>query len=125
MKKIILIILVKLSTFILKILGKNATVFPGKIAYDADNFILDKIKYPKYVIAVTGSAGKGSTTSVIAHILRNAGLSVSYNQFGSNGIYGVTSLVLQNSTIFGKFKKDVLLVEIDERHIKLAFNKKH
>ena len=39
-----------------------------------DKNILKKIKYPKYVIGITGSSGKGSTTSLVAHILENAGL---------------------------------------------------
>lgn len=124
MKKSFLIFLSNLSIKILKLFKKNATVFPGKIAYDLDNHILEKIKYPKYVIGVTGSAGKGSTVSLIAHILSKSGKTVAYNKFGSNGIYGITTLVLSNCNLKGEVKTDVLLVEIDERHLKLAFNKK-
>ena len=122
MKTTFLIILVKLVTFVGKLIGKNASVFPGKLAYDRDHGILKKIKYPKLVIAVTGSSGKGSTTELIAHILKNAGLSVAYNKEGSNGIYGITTLILNNTSLFQKFKKDVLLAEVDERHLKLAFD---
>ena len=48
----------KLLSFICKIFHKNGTVFPGSITYNINQHILEKIKYPKYVIVVTGSSGK-------------------------------------------------------------------
>ena len=113
----------KLITLICKIFKRNGSVFPGSITYNINQKILEKIKYPKYVIAVTGSSGKGSTTSLIAHILKNAGLDVIYNESGSNGIRAITTLILNNCNIFGKFKHDVLLLEVDEKHLHLAFGK--
>lgn len=121
-KVLLSIFVCKLITKICKIFGKNGTVFPGGIVYDyIDKDILTKLKYPKYVIAVTGSAGKGSTTELIAHILRQSGLSVIYNESGSNGILGAMTLILNNCNWRGKFKYDVLLLECDERHTKEIF----
>ncbi len=103
---------------------RNASVFPGKLAYDADTKILSKIKYPKLVIGVTGSSGKGSTIELIDHILKNKGYKVACNRLGSNGIYGITTLILNNTSIFKKKPLvDVFLIECDERHIQLAFLK--
>lgn len=113
----------KFLTFILKILGKNGTQFPGSISYNMNQHVLEKIKYPKYVIGVTGSSGKGTTTNFIYHILKEAGYDVVYNASGSNGIRGITTLILNNCTIFGKFKHEVLLLELDEKHLHLAFSK--
>lgn len=113
----------KFLSFCLKILKRNGTVFPGSITYNINQKILEKIKYPKYVIAVTGSSGKGSTTALIAHILKDAGLDVVYNDSGSNGIRAITTLVLNHCNIFGKFTHDVLLLEVDEKHMHLAFGK--
>lgn len=117
------IIVNKLISFACKITGKNGTVLPGTFSYNIKQNILEKIKYPKYVIGVTGSSGKGTTTNLIAHILKSNGYDVIYNEFGSNGIRGITTTILNNCTIFGKFKHDILLLEIDEKHLHLAFKK--
>lgn len=123
MLRAIQILINKFLTFLLKILGKNGTQFPGAISYNINQHILEKIKYPKYVIGVTGSSGKGTTTNFIYHILKDAGYDVVYNSSGSNGIRGITTLILNNCTIFGKFKHEVLLLELDEKHLHLAFGK--
>lgn len=117
------ILIKKFLTFLLKICGKNGTQFPGAISYNMNQHILEKIKYPKYVIGVTGSSGKGTTTNFIYHILKDAGYDVVYNSSGSNGIRGITTFILNNCTIFGKFKHEVLLLELDEKHLHLAFGK--
>ena len=113
----------KLITKVCKFFGYNSTVFPGTITYNMRQSILTKIKYPKYVIGVTGSSGKGTTTDLIANALKKAGYKVVYNDSGSNGIRAITTIILNNCNIFGKMQCDVLLLEIDERHLHLAFNK--
>ncbi len=113
----------KFITLGCKITKRNGTVLPGTFSYNIRQNILEKIKYPKLVIGVTGSSGKGSTTNLIAHILKESGIDVVFNESGSNGIRAITTLILNNCTIFGKFKHDVLLLEIDEKHLHLAFKK--
>lgn len=123
MKLGLMIIINKLITKICKLFGKNGSVYPGYIIYDvlSQKKILEKIKYPKYVIAVTGSSGKGSTTDLINHILTDNGYDVCYNKNGSNGVLAATTLILNNCNIRGEFLHEVLLLECDERHLKLIF----
>lgn len=124
MKITFLVIINKLVTFVCKLFGKTASVYPGYIVYDwFSKKVLTLVKYPKYVIAVTGSSGKGSTTKVIAHILEDAGYDVCYNKNGSNGVLAATTLILNNCNLKGVFKREVLLLECDERHLKLIFSK--
>lgn len=116
----------KLITKVCKMFGKNGSVYPGYIIYDVlkQKDVLNKVKYPKIVIAVTGSSGKGSTTDLINHILTDAGYDVCYNKSGSNGVLAAVTLILNNCDNKGNFRHDVLLLECDERHLKLIFDKK-
>lgn len=124
MKTSFLILLCKCVTLAGKLLHRTASVFPGKLAYDIDQNILMKVKYPKYVIGVTGSSGKGSTVELIDHILESNGYSVACNKAGSNAVYAMTTLILNNTKIFSKkSKKDIYLLEIDERHLGFTFRK--
>lgn len=111
-------------TFVCNLFKQNGTVFPASIVRKFDKNLLDKIKYPKYVIGVTGSSGKGSTTSMIAHILQSNGYKVVWNKSGSNVVNGTTTLILNNTNIFShKMKCDVLLLEMDESYIRETFKK--
>lgn len=122
MKTTLLILINKLITLGCNIFGRDGSVFPASIVRPFDNDILEKIKYPKYVIGVTGSSGKGSTTSLIAHILKTSGLKVCYNASGSNVVNGTCTLILNNTNAFThKMKCDVLLLEMDESYIKETF----
>ena len=68
MKKIKLLIC-KISCYILKLFGRGSN-FPGELLLKMDKNYSKYFKMPKLVIAVTGSAGKGSTTTMIARARR-------------------------------------------------------
>ena len=115
----------KLVTKVCKLFGKNGSVLPGNVVYDwfRQKNVLEKVHYPETVIAVTGSSGKGSTTDMIYHILKDNGYDVCYNNSGSNGVLAATTLILNNCDLKGNFKHEILLLECDERHLKLIFGK--
>lgn len=107
----------KLANSLSRILrGKEGSVIGGAVALKIYPTILNKIKMPKYVIGITGSSGKGSTTELIARILKDSNMKVVYNKNGSNVLNAITSLILTN-TNKGKLDCDVLLMELDERHM--------
>ena len=120
MRVFFVILVCKLLHFIGKLIGKGSSL-PGKYALKLDRNILKKIKMPEYIIAVTGSNGKTSTVEMIAHILQEGGKTVAYNKEGSNQIEGVTTFILCNSTMGGKVKSDILLIESDERFAQYTF----
>ena len=97
MKTTILILINKLTTKICHLFKRDGSVFPGSIVNKYDKTILKKIKYPKYVIGITGSSGKGSTTSQVAYILEKNGYKVVWNKSGSNLINAATTLILNKT----------------------------
>ncbi len=124
MKTTFCILLNKFITLICKIFKQNGSVFPGSLIVPVDKDILKKVKYPKYVVGITGSSGKGSTTSLVAHILNTAGYKVVWNKSGSNLVNAAVTLILNNTSIFThKLKADILLMELDESYINQIFEK--
>ena len=120
MRKRISILVGKLTLIFGKFLGRGSSL-PGKIAMKIDPKINEKLRLPKTVIAVTGSSGKGSITSMIAQILRDQGYQVAHNAKGSNLSAGVTTMLLENCTLSGMSKCDVVVAEVDERYAKYVF----
>lgn len=120
MKKVLSIIIGKLVIIAGKMVNKGSSL-PGSIASKIDNKLIYKFQLPKTVIAVTGSSGKGSTTKLIYDVYKNLGFTVAYNNSGSNLKDGILTTLIENSNLFGKIKKDILLVEIDERYTKYVF----
>lgn len=120
MRKLFTIIVCKILKFVGGLIGKGSSL-PGQIALKIYPNILGSIELPKYIIAVTGSNGKTSTVEMIAHTLCASGKNVVWNKEGSNQIEGVTTLILSNSTLSGKVKCDILLIESDERFAKYTF----
>ncbi|MDE7400392.1 MAG: MurT ligase domain-containing protein [Oscillospiraceae bacterium] len=110
----------KILHFIGHLIGRGSSI-PGEIALKLCPNILGRVKLPEMIIAVTGSNGKTSTVEMVAHILQKEGKSVIWNKEGSNQIAGVTTVILNNSTLGGRVKADILLLESDERYSKFTF----
>lgn len=124
MRKISAILIGKL----LKKIGdmmKRGSITPGHVARKIDPKIWKQLKLPKTIIAVTGSSGKGSVTSMITDVLRKEGKTVIYNDQGSNLPDAILTSILSKCNLKGETKEDVLVCEIDERYTKYLFPSIH
>ena len=90
----------------------------GKISLKIDKNILKKVVLPDDIIVVTGSNGKTSTVEMICNTLESNGYKVGCNREGSNQTEGVTTMILNNCNLKGEVKKDVLVIESDERYLR-------
>ncbi len=105
----------KLARFLLKLLGRNATYLPGEVAVKISPDFLGHLKMPEKVICVTGTNGKTTVSNLLNSVLEKNGFSVTNNSFGSNVQAGVAAALLGDSDIFGRVKKDIAVLEVDER----------
>lgn len=123
MKKIVFIFVLWIAKLILvlcKIFKKSGTMISGKIATAIQkDFVkyFTNIDYDK-TIFITGTNGKSTTTNLTAHTIKSAGKLVATNSEGANMMSGVATTLIKNSNMFGKFNKEFLVLEIDERSLR-------
>lgn len=105
----------------LRLLKRNATLFPGKIALAIDKDFLGELKLPQTVIAVTGTNGKTTVSNLLTDILTQNGYKVTNNSLGSNIQAGIAAALLEDSDLLGRAKKDIAVLEVDERSSLLVY----
>ena len=105
----------------LKLLGRNASYLPGKAAVMICKDFLGYLRLPKTVICVTGTNGKTTVSNLLTNILRECGYSVTNNSLGSNVQAGVATALLEDSDFLGRARKDIAVLEVDERSSLLVY----
>lgn len=105
----------KIMIKLMRLLKRNATNLPGEIMLIFYPDLLKHFDMPKNVIAVTGTNGKTTVSNMIGNILKANGYDIINNSFGGNVDTGIASLLLDNCTLKGGFKKDTAVLEVDER----------
>ncbi|MFI3205687.1 MAG: MurT ligase domain-containing protein [Clostridia bacterium] len=113
----------KIAGFVLRNIFKRGTNTPGILALKICPNMMRYYKMPETVICVTGTNGKTTTANTITHILRENGKKVVSNSEGSNMASGLVSLFAKNSSLFGKVKGDMAVLEIDERSSSYIYDK--
>lgn len=114
----IIIALVRLSEKLLRLFGRGATSFPGKLALFLKKDILKSLSRGVRIIAVTGTNGKTTTCAMIESALKKAGVSCFLNRSGANLITGVTAAFIANCNLFGRCRYDCAVLECDENALK-------
>lgn len=107
----------KLAIVALKITKHNATNFPGIVALKICPDFLKYVAKPEKIIAVSGTNGKTTVSNMISDILRADGKNVMNNSKGSNINTGIVTAFIYGTSVFGKCKKEIAVLEVDERSV--------
>ena len=100
---------------IMKMLHRNATSLPGKIAIKICPEFLKYISKPEKIIGITGTDGKTTTTNLIIDAFESNGIHPLNNSLGSNIAWGISSTFISGVSFGNKEKYEVAVLEIDER----------
>lgn len=107
----------KASAFLIRRLGRGGgTAAPGVIASMIDPAVLDKLarQVDGGCVVVAGTNGKTTTSRMLAGILTQSGRRVIHNRSGSNLVRGITAAFAEQSTLTGRPRGDVAVIESDE-----------
>lgn len=115
----------KAAMLLQKLLGMNASYFPGKLAIKLCPDFLGRIDKPETIITVTGTNGKTTCCNMLLDILTENGYEVLNNKAGSNIDAGIASALIAEASIFGSVSKKLGLFEVDERSSKKIYTYVH
>ena len=117
--KIFLAILAsKITRVVMRVLGKGATAYPGKIANKICPSILKYLSKNVKTVIITGTNGKTTTSRMIEQAFLDEGLSFFSNKSGANLMNGIITEFAINSSLCGKNKKEYAIIECDEAAFK-------
>lgn len=105
----------------LRLLGRNATQFPGEVALKICPDFFAFVPKPATIIAVTGTNGKTTCSNLIAQSLAAMGKTVLNNSLGSNTRHGIASALLHDAKLTGGTHHDVAVLEVDERSSHIVY----
>lgn len=105
----------KAAMLLQKLLGMNASYFPGKLAIKLCPDFLGRIDKPETIITVTGTNGKTTCCNMLLDILTENGYDVLNNKAGSNIDAGIASALIAEASLSGRVSKRLGLFEVDER----------
>ncbi|MCD8519376.1 MAG: MurT ligase domain-containing protein [Erysipelotrichaceae bacterium] len=104
---------------LMRLLKRNATHFPGDVALKIDPNFLSHVSRPSHVIMITGTNGKTSVTNMILDVFAQDKIAVIHNALGSNILQGITSSMIEGTTLTNKSKHEWAILEVDERSSRL------
>jgi len=121
MRMFLATLLAKCAYILLRILGRNASHFPGAVALKVCPDYLKRVRKPALTVCVTGTNGKTTVTNMAADLIEMNGKKIMSNRLGSNITQGVTTAYVRSVSLFGNPKVDAMVLEVDERASRLIF----
>lgn len=96
----------------------GGSAFPGWVLLRLIPDVLHRTlgALPRGVIFLTGSNGKSTTTTMLASLLAEHGLRVFSNPAGGNLPQGLASALVAKTSLFGRVRADVAVLEVDEAY---------
>ena len=107
----------KVTAATIRRLGRGGgTTLPGRVSMRIDSHALQKLSatLPRGSILVAGTNGKTTTATLLAEILRGAGVEVVANRAGSNLVWGLTASVVAQAGLGGAAQAEAGVFEVDE-----------
>jgi UDP-N-acetylmuramyl tripeptide synthase len=100
----------------LRVRGGKGSGAPGLVTNRISPGLLPRVlgSFPEGVVVVSGTAGKSTTTKMVAALLRAHGLRVFTNSSTANLPQGITSAVLDEGDWAGRVDADIAVLEMDE-----------
>lgn len=105
----------KATAAALRLLGRQGTHVPGRVARRLHPDIIAAIRKPDRVVAVTGTNGKTTVSNLLAEALALQGKRVASNRNGSNIPAGVAATLIAAVDWRGRPRADIAVLEVDER----------
>lgn len=106
----------KIIYYGLRLLKKNGTILPGRVALRICPDYLKYVNLPDLIICVSGTNGKTTVSNMIIKVLEDNNYRVLNNKKGANVHAGITSSIIANHG-----KKDIAVFEVDERSSKRVY----
>ena len=97
----------------------HGTIYSGRLATRLMPDFVARFRGidPDKVVFITGTNGKSTTTNMVCRTLLSAGKTVACNVEGANMMSGVATVLVKNSTWGGRFNREFLVLEVDERSL--------
>ena len=123
MRKLLAVWAAKLASVAGRIVGKKSSSTPGvcalKICPNLISILAKNIT--KGVIVTCGTNGKTTTNNLLNTALIKSGYKTVCNNLGANMVGGIATTFAQACDIFGNFKADYAVLEVDEASARRVF----
>ena len=102
--------------WLLRVRGGKGSGAPGLVTNKIAPALLPRVlaSFPEGLVVVSGTAGKSTTTKMVAALLRAHGMRVFTNSSTANLPQGITSAVLDQGDWRGRVDADIAVLEMDE-----------